>query len=272
MISVFDRLRAVSTVIIVLIGAGLSSPRPLLAEDDLAESWVIEKEQWAADPGVVESVKVRNDFGDLRVRQSEDGQVHLLASIQRHQEDPRRAEIGHRETGSEMGIEVRYRGTGTSEPDEERDSWKRRRVDVTLLIPTEVELVAETKRGLIEAKGMKSRIDLRSVWGDVVVSTHGSVTAQSERGDIDVKFESARWSGPARLETLTGSISVLLPADPDVLVKMETRGQLTTDFTLEVVHQPNTTLKTGTAVIGEPTAELYLRSDRGNLSLRRAAR
>jgi len=157
-------------------------------------------------------------------------------------------------------------------PEVEEDSWKRRRVDVTLFVPVEAELVAHTERGLIEAKGLESAIEAHSIWGDIVLSTGGPAVAYSERGKIDVHFGGTDWSSVARLQTLTGSISVLLPVDSNVAVEMETRGQLTTDFSLEVDHHPDGALKTGSAVVGEASAELYLSSDRGNLSLRRAAR
>ena len=272
MIKTSNSHNSVRSIIILLIGVGLASPCLLHAADDLAESWVIEKAQWTVDPGAVETIEVHNDFGDLRVRPSDDGQVHLSASIQRHEDDPRRAKIGHNQAGVALKIHVDYPAVDSPIPEGKEKSWGRRRVDVTLFVPIEAELVVVTERGLVEAKGLENPIEARSEWGDIVLSTQGPVVAYSGRGDIDVKFGAAEWTSPARLETLTGSISVVLPADSDVLVEMETRGQLTTDFTLQVAHHPASALKTGTAVIGEASSELYLSSDRGNLSLRRAAR
>ena len=255
-----------------MVGVGLVPPNPLHADDELSEDWVIERAQWSADLENAGTIEARNDFGDLRVRPSEDGRVHMSAAIQRHVADPRRAVIGHSESGSKMRVEVSYPAPARSTPESEAESWQRRRVDLTLFIPVEAVLVADTERGLIEARDLDNRIEARSKWGEIVLSTRGPAIAYSERGRIDVHFGGTDWSSAARLETLTGSISVLLPADSDVAVEMKTRGQLTTDFTLEVTHHPKSALKTGSAVIGAATAELYLRSDRGNLSLRRAAR
>lgn len=255
-----------------MVGLALGSPGIAREADELAENWVIEKAQWSVDLESTGTIEVRNGFGDLRVRPSEDGWVHMSAVIQRHVEDPLRAEIGHSEDGPNMNIEVDYSGPAAPAPETEAKSWERRRVDLTLFIPIEAELVAETERGLIEVKGLKQPIEARSEWGNIVLVTSGPTVAYSERGTIDVHFGGTDWSSVARLETLTGVISVSLPADSDVAVEMETKGQMTTDFSLEVAHHPDSAVKTGKAAIGEATAELYLRSDRGNLSLRRLAR
>jgi hypothetical protein len=217
-------------------------------------------------------VQIRNDFGDIRVRPSEGGRVDVSAAIQRHAEDPRRADIAHREGGAVFEIEVTFAPVETRQGVAEADSWQRRRVDVTLFLPREAVLVASTDRGLIEVKGAESRVDARTRWGDVVLSTSGPVTAYSERGRIDAHFRGTAWPAASRLETLTGSITAFLPAESNLSVEMETTGQLTTDFTLEVVHHPETALKTGRATLGEGAAQLFLRSGRGNLSLRRSAR
>lgn len=255
-----------------MVGVGLFLALHLNAADERPEDWIIEKTQWSTDLETATMIEVSNRFGDLRMRPSEDGRLYVSAAIQRHVDDPLRAEIVHGEEGSRMRVAVSYPLPVVPIPALEMESWKRRRVDLTLFIPIEAALMAETERGLIEAKGLEDRVELRSEWGDIVLSTSGPAIAYSERGRIDVHFGGTDWSSVARLETLTGSISVFLPADSSVAVEMETRGQLTTDFTLEVAHHPDSALKTGRAGIGEATAELYVRSERGNLSLRRAAR
>ena len=247
-------------------------PSLLTAADDLLPKWVIEKAEWSGELEARQTVQIRNDFGDIRVRPSEDGRVNVSAAIQRHADDPRSAEIAHREDGAVFEIEVTFAPVEPRQGVIEADSWQRRRIDVTLFLPREAMLVASTERGLIEVKGAESRVDARTQWGDVVLSTGGPVTAYSERGRIDAHFRGTAWPVASRLETLTGSITVFVPAESNVSVEMETTGQLTTDFTLKVAHRPETALKTGRATLGDGTARLYLRSDRGNLSLRRSAR
>lgn len=247
-------------------------PSLLTATDELLQEWVIEKIDWSGELEARETVQIRNDFGDIRVRPSEDGRVDVSAAIQRHAADPRRADIVHREAGSVFEVEVTFTPVETRQAVADVESWQRRRVDVTLFLPRDAVLVARTERGLIEVKGAESPVDARTQWGDVILSTSGPVTAYSERGRIDAYFRGTAWPAASRLETLTGSITAFLPAESNVSVEMETTGQLTTDFTLEVAHHPETAFKTGRATLGEGAAQLYLRSDRGNLSLRRSAR
>lgn len=257
-----------SVLLTIGFGVVLSGP-PALAEE-LPEDWIIERVQWSVDLGSATTVQVLNAFGDLRVRPSDDSKVYVSAVVQRHADDRRRAEVGRQSTGSVLEIEVGFQpaqpqgGVG-----EAPESWERRRVDLTLFLPIVAELMATTEKGLVEVKGVEEPVELRSRSGDIVLSTSGSCRVHTGQGKIEALLQGTDWSASTHLETVTGPIVVLLPAESDVAVEMMTRGQLTTDFTLEVTHDAEGDLKTGSARLGGGKAELFLKSAQGNLTLRR---
>ena len=146
----------------MVVVASLNPLSGATAREISAEDWLIEKVQWSAELGAAGTVRVRNSFGDLRVRPSEDGQVLVSAVVQRHVEDALRARVDSRRPDSEFEIEVVFAPETAPTPSSEPESWQRRRVDLTLFLPLAPVLIAETEDGLIEIKGLESRIEARS--------------------------------------------------------------------------------------------------------------
>lgn len=265
------KLPSILLIAIVAAASPRAGPAARTGEPPLPADWTVESWRWSGAVGDAARLVIRNRFGDLRVRPSEDDRVFLSALIQRHRDDPRRAAVERRHEGEEFRIEVGYPGTRAADLASVPEAWRRRRVDVTLYVPKDRELELESAGGELEVRGHLGGVEVRSVSGEVVVSARGPVTASSERGALRVRFESTAWSRPSILETQTGDISVWLPAPAACVARLETFGELTTDWSLEVERLPETDKKRARAIIGAGGPELFLSSDRGNLKLLRSS-
>lgn len=248
----------------------LAVPQTRSTATDIPEDWLIDNQRWTEPTTGAELIEVRNFHGDVRIRPADEEEIFLSAMIQRHVDDPLRAEIDTTREDATFRVEVRYPDVGDFDPAEHPEAWSKRRVDLTVYVPAKRPLTVETLRGLVEIKGLNHGITARSTSGDIVLATAGHATAKTERGSITARFADTDWESAVELETLTGSIAVTLPPSADVTATLATSGELTTDFSLTVEHPAESQHKTASARIGKGSSELSITSKRGSLKLLRA--
>ena len=70
--------------------------------------------------------------------------------------------------------------------------------------------------------------------GEIRVASTGTVEASSESGRIGVVLKKIAASSHSRIETSSGEIVLWLPENPDLVVRAATRGEITTDYSIEI--------------------------------------
>ncbi len=243
----------------------LGSGTALWAQGD--DDWTIERFEATRQLGAAQAVAVRNDHGDVRCRVSEDAELYVLANIQRHQDDPRKAGVLVGEEGGRITVEVVY-----SEEDAAglTPEMERRRVDLTVLLPAAASLAVTTWDGLIEAKGLSEAFEATSESGRIVFKTSGTARVRNGRGTIEATFRATDWDEEVTLVTATGDITVYLPPGAAARVAAETAGELSTDYSIEIEPHEQSSMKTAVARIGEGGGRLSLRSEKGRVRLFRS--
>ncbi|HEX8274066.1 MAG TPA: DUF4097 family beta strand repeat-containing protein [Longimicrobiaceae bacterium] len=142
-------------------------------------------------------------------------------------------------------------------------------VDFTVRVPAGVRLSARNVSGDVDAEGMRGYVDARSVSGDVRFSTSGYGEGSTVSGEIVAVLGSAGWSGDLDFRTVSGDITLELPARTSTQVRVETMsGDIQSDFPLDVERRTMRRRARGT--IGEGGRELYLTTLSGDVRLRRA--
>jgi len=250
-----------------ILACGLLLAWPLRAQ--LPDDWKIERSEATHELGRATAVEVRNDYGDVRCRVTEQSELLVVANIQRHQDDPRKAEVRIAEDGERIIIEVVYPDAGGDEAAAITAEMERRRADVAVLLPERPRLAVETTDGLIEIKGLKESLDASSRQGRIVVRTSATVRARNEHGPLEVTFLTTDWDEPSSLLSQTGDITVWLPPDAAVLVEAETLGELSTDYSIEIERRGTAEKKFAVARIGQGGGRLALRSEKGRVRLLR---
>lgn len=150
---------------------------------------------------------------------------------------------------------------------------ERQRIDLVVFVPDGHPVSARTEQGLIEARGLRSDLDLDSVSGDIALrGTAGTVDAATGAGSIEAALEPAPPGSRQRLATTTGVIVLAVGDDFDAELKLATSGVFATEYSLSVTHragqEPN---KEALAVVGEAQAAVVVESRRGDIRLLRRA-
>jgi hypothetical protein len=97
--------------------------------------------------------------------------------------------------------------------DERRDHEKRDAgIDFKVRIPAGVHLVADTEIGKVQARGLSSPVEARTVLGNIDISTSAYARAESVNGDIRATLGKTDWDGSLSFKTVNGNIVVRLPA------------------------------------------------------------
>jgi hypothetical protein len=241
--------------------------------------------RWRGRIPAGEAVEVRGIVGDIRAEPASGSEVEVVAVKRagRHG-DPEDVRIETVRKGSGVLVCAVYpsrRGERRGErsgargecdsrieigPDEQNDT----RVDFTVRVPAGVRLVARNVAGDVEALSLRGPVEVSSVSGDVRVSTSAWGEASTVSGDVEARLGSTGSDGTLRFRTVSGDVSVELPAGVDAEVRASTMsGRVTSDFTLEesrgfMHHRARGTL-------GRGGRRVEIETVSGNVRLRRGS-
>jgi len=230
--------------------------------------WTIERWRWAGAAGA--RIAIESAHGDVRVRGAATDEVEVTAVLQHAEGDPLRLEVRVDDSGPTLRIGVAAGAAGGGETVETAE-MRRRRADLVVMVPSGVPLLVRTVDGRLEVKGLVAAVDAASRGGAIVLQVGGEVHARSEWGAVEVVLEAGAGPRPATIETLTGDVLVWLPREADVTATVESRGEITTDYSLAIERDPlDDRLKRATARIGAGGIPLHVQSNRGNVRLLRS--
>jgi hypothetical protein len=248
----------------VLLISGVTAPS--VAAQIASEDWVIERFEWRGTLPDGAQARLVNAYGDLRVRPGQRDEVYVLANIQHHREDARPVDIHFGSEAGALEVEVVYpdSAVGREHPAE----WNRRRVDLTVLLPASTRVEGTTVAGLAEFRGLSGEVSAVSETGEIRWRGSGALVARTQHGAVLAQFRRGIWKGRAVVETSTGAIRAELPRDADVTATAQTRGEISTDYSMRIEFLSEE-LKRG--VVGEASeAVLVLKSYSGPVKLLRS--
>ncbi|MEM7354770.1 MAG: hypothetical protein AAF657_28435 [Acidobacteriota bacterium] len=241
------------------------------------KQWSIERKEWNGELAAGYEVEIINPYGDIRVRHGAGRELYFLATVQGHQDDPRKARVEAKAKDSAEGSADNSRGTTRIEveyPNEaELDlpqipaSWNKRRVDLTVFVPIDTDTTLRTLAGLAEVRGLEGDLDVSTETGDMRLRIAGGLRAKTVHGDILAQFRRTRWQDASRIESLTGTIRAELPSGGRAEVELETRGEITTDYSITIRRSEKSQLKQATAKIGVAGPSLSIKSNKGPIKL-----
>ena len=231
----------------------------------------MERDSWSGPIAPGSSIRVENPHGDVRLRHGgSQGNLEAAAILQQLSTDGSKLVLSVEITDTEAVVSIiRYGLAGNPAPLVPRSD--KARADLAIMIPEGFPIRVETNHGLIEARGVRTDIDLHTTSGTIrVAKHHGRITSHSEIGPMEITLLPSATKKTQELTSTTGPITVFTPATNNLDVAMATSGALITDFSLKVEHhdteEPN---KTATASVGGGGSLLKLTSKRGDLALRR---
>jgi hypothetical protein len=262
-----------TNAVILVILAGLATVTTAAAAGrTVVGSGAMEAEAWNGPTGGA-PVRVVNPYGDLRLRHSAAGDtLDVAAMLQQLSVDGSRLALDVTASDEEMVVAiVRLDFEGNPAPEVPRGDSAR--ADISVSVPAVGPVRAETAGGLLEARGVRADLDLRSDRGAIsIAGCTGRIVANAKMGSIEAALGGGG-PGPAHmLSSDSGSITVTTDPSNGLDVTMATSGDFRTDFSLTVEHhdgeQPD---KIATATVGAGGRKLVMSSASGELGLLRIA-
>ena len=218
------------------------------------------------------SIIVDNSWGNVYARfGGYDDKVEILTTTQRIDRDYPGLVVDYDMKAGDLHLRVRPEKA--IERPEDQSLW-RDRVDLVVFAPKQVEVRIRTTDGDVEAKGLKSDLQVQTERGSLSVIKHGgAVSAKSAHGDLSATLTTGATQRTQQLETTTGKIQVMVWEDIDLDVDLATSGQIITDFSIDIdyrrLEEPG---KYGRAKINAGGPKLIMRSKRGDVRIGRLPR
>ncbi|MGD8441485.1 MAG: hypothetical protein PVG53_13215 [Holophagae bacterium] len=209
-------------------------------------------------------IRIENVWGSVQLRAGDGDEVVVTAAGQRHRDDPRAPEVRVEESPSGLTIRTLL---GDLADGEEPTEWRGRRIDIGVFVPETANVWIRTGDGDIEARDLIGRADLETESGDITFRGFGELEARTGSGSVFAQFRRSEWSRPVVIETRTGDIRAELLEGASVTAEVETRGPITTDFSIAIERRPGSSLKRGVATIGAGARALRLTSYSGAVRL-----
>lgn len=209
------------------------------------------------------TLRVRHPWGEVRVEASDTDRVHVTAVAQHHREDPRNP--GVRFAAADDGGDLFVAFAEMDLPEEE--AWAPRRIDLGLFVPKGLAVEIETDGDKVEVEKFERPARVVTHGGDLVYEGEGDLVAETERGSQRVLLQRTGDGRTVRLSSLTGDLWVILLEGARASGTVETRGPITTDYSMEIERDPGAALKVGHFAVGEGGTELELESYSGGIRL-----
>jgi hypothetical protein len=231
--------------------------------------------QGAVPPG--RAIEINGIFGNIRAESIAGSEVEVVANKHAKRSNPDEVQIRMLKHDGGVTICAVYPRGDSGEPNQcEPGGGKSHthnndvHVDFTVRVPSGVRLIARTVDGNVEAALLDSNVEASSVLGNIRISTAGYARARTVNGSITASLGNANWPGQIEFETITGEITLKLPAGSNTELHAQTiTGDISSEFPLTVQASIGSRGMNGT--IGNGGRRLTLKTISGAIKLLRAA-
>ena len=144
------------------------------------------------------------------------------------------------------------------------------RIDIVVWVPEKHSVKVNTLRGLVEVRGVRSDVVVRSDSGDITArGVQGALDIETGSGVIEAAFSDYPVDAPQRVVTRTGTIVVSFGPELNAELALATSALIATEYSVEITQKPGAEPnKTGIVKIGSTKAnQIEISSKRGELRL-----
>ena len=224
----------------------------------------IEKDVWK---GVIpaKNIVINNQYGDVRMRYGGDKDVLEYIVVTQHLEKDGSIYVEKSENDNAIYISTGRKGTKLN-----NKSKDDARIDITLFIPKNKIVHVQTADGKIDAKGLRSDLNIITEKGHISIAKHhGLLNTKSNTGKTTIVLINHDYEKPQKFESIYGPISVTVSNKSNLHVKMSSSSNIISDFSLEMIkHRNSEPNKTAIIKINKASSELVLKTKRGDLALK----
>ncbi len=223
-------------------GAVTPSPAPVTSDTAAAGSPVtsapvlLDRLAWGIDadgPHPIGRLEIVNFYGDVRARYAGDRRIEAAAVIQRLGPEAQRVGWVIERREETLVLFVTPPPGRIQDTDHQPAKAAFDRLDLVVYVPEGVRLRVDTLHGLIEGRGLRSDVEARSPLGDVLVTTSGALSVQAGGGRVYAAFGAGSPELPVVVSSRGGPVTVALPPTPDLSLRVESAGQVSTKLAVE---------------------------------------
>lgn len=230
---------------------------------------------WAGDLGPGQVIEIKGVNGPIIAERGEGSRVEVRAEKRGRRSDPESVRIDVVEHGEGVTICAVYptpRGerenrcaAGSGSRMNVRDNDVR--VTFRVRVPEGVTFSGRSVNGGVEARDLASDVRVRTVNGDVDISTTGLAEARTVNGSIEARFDSGELQNGVEFETVNGSIRLDVPDDIDAdLDARWVNGGLESDLPLAIRGRLGRRHAEGR--LGQGGPRLTLKTVNGSITIR----
>lgn len=239
---------------------------PLAAQDD--------DFRWRGRIASGDAIEIKGVNGDVVAERASGGEVEVTAVKRGRRSDPDEVEIEVVEHAGGVTICAVYpsrRGRLNECREGRGGRMETRRNDVrvhfTVRVPPGVRFIGRTVNGDVEARGLESDAQVRTVNGDVDVETTGLAEGSTVNGSVWVAI-GGRLEHGLEFATVNGSITIVLPEEIHADLRASTvNGGIDTEFPISITGRMNRRRVQGEIGDGGPMLEVS--TVNGSIRLRR---
>ncbi len=189
-----------------------------------------------------QALQIRNEFGDVRLRFGgfEHG-VEITAVAQ--------SPIG--QTMPVVRFDAASATITTALPDASLPVLGQR-IDIVVWVPEKHSVKVNTLRGLVEVRGVRSDVVVRSDSGNITArGVQGALDIETGSGSIEAAFSDHPVNAPQRIVTRTGAIMVSFGPELNAELALATSALIATEYSVDITQKPGEEPnKTGIVKIG----------------------
>lgn len=237
------------------------------AHGDPAAGLTIDRLDWSGAPAGARVLVVQNDYGDVRVRGSEGGElVEVHTVVQRLDSAGEKLALAVDRVGAALAIRVEYPAVAPPDPARRATRARLDRADVVVFAPEGVRLELRTRKGVVDVTEFEGEdVEAETESGAIRVVAERNVRARSTSGPIHVLVREAEGAKPMWLESESGSIEVELPSQPDLDVRARSGGKIEIGYPANVVS--NGGQNRASFVLGKGERSLLVQSVSGAIRI-----
>jgi hypothetical protein len=181
---------------------------------------------WSGAIDAEGGLTVRIHEGDVTIRPATGSEASVSARLRGRREEIGRIELEAVERDGAIELIAGYPPRRNRE-----EPVTNVRIDVEILVPAGVKVVARTEKGHVEAIGLDGPVDAATAVGNIEISTSSWARGRSVNGNVRAEVGSTDWEGELAFATVNGDIEVTVPEAVDSQVTVHTRnGSFTTDL------------------------------------------
>jgi len=230
--------------------------------------------EWSGQIATGGTVEIKNTNGSIRATPASGRMVIVKASKKGKSDDPSSVTIDvvqHQGGVTICAVYPDIPGQPANEclPGYLQGQLSSRNNDVEVTfdvqVPAGIGFGGWTIGGDVDAQGLRSNVDARTIAGDIDISTAGLASGTTLKGNVTASIGLADWDRDLLFSSVDGNVTVRIPTNTNARVSGIANGSISTEFPLTVTREGSFRHLSGT--LGSGGRLLTLATSDGNLIL-----